>query len=281
MTIPGYADRALAHRIETAEAALTREVAEAVRARGGRRALIRSLGGDGVGAFLGGSPFDKVIGWGFGPPDAQDEALRAFEDEVRRLGGPVQLELSSLADVSRAAELGARGYALVGVENVLGRALAPAHAEPSEIVVRRARADEGDAWIDVVATGFEHAELEGAPSHESFARDALVQVFRDMAGASGYRRYLAERDGAIAGGASLRIHTDEHGAIAQLAGAATLPAHRRRGVQSALLRARLHDAAEAGCDLAVVTTQPGSRSQLNAQRAGFALLYVRLVLVRR
>jgi ribosomal protein S18 acetylase RimI-like enzyme len=68
--------------------------------------------------------------------------------------------------------------------------------------------------------------------------------------------------------------------LAQLSGAATLPAHRRRGVQSALLRARLVDAAAAGCDLAVVTTDPGSKSQENVQRAGFELLYARAILVR-
>jgi GNAT superfamily N-acetyltransferase len=65
-----------------------------------------------------------------------------------------------------------------------------------------------------------------------------------------------------------------------LCGAATLPAFRRRGVQSALLHARLAQARQAGCDLAVVTTQPGSKSQENVQRAGFELLYVRAVLVR-
>jgi len=57
--------------------------------------------------------------------------------------------------------------------------------------------------------------------------------------------------------------------VAQLCGAATLPAHRRRGVQSALLASRLHDAARQGCDIAVVTTQPGSKSQQNVQRQGF------------
>ena len=36
----------------------------------------------------------------------------------------------------------------------------------------------------------------------------------------------------------------------------------------------------AGCDLAVVTTQPGSVSQQNVTREGFALLYARAVLVR-
>ena len=76
--------------------------------------------------------------------------------------------------------------------------------------------------------------------------------------------YLARRDGAIAGGGAIRISNG----LAQLAGAATLPAHRRRGVQSALLRARLLDAARQGCDLAIVTTEPGSKSQETSSAPG-------------
>ncbi len=68
--------------------------------------------------------------------------------------------------------------------------------------------------------------------------------------------------------------------LAQLTGAATRPAHRRRGVQSALLAARLREAAEWGCDLAVVTVLPGSKSQQNAQRRGFELLYTRAIFRR-
>jgi ribosomal protein S18 acetylase RimI-like enzyme len=68
--------------------------------------------------------------------------------------------------------------------------------------------------------------------------------------------------------------------VAQLCGAATLPEHRRRGVQTALLRERLAEAAREGCDVAVVTTQPGSPSQENAQRQGFELLYARAVLIK-
>jgi ribosomal protein S18 acetylase RimI-like enzyme len=67
--------------------------------------------------------------------------------------------------------------------------------------------------------------------------------------------------------------------IAQLCGAATLPEQRRRGVQSALLDRRLADAGTAGCDLAVVTTQPGSKSHENVQKFGFELLYTRAVLL--
>jgi GNAT superfamily N-acetyltransferase len=47
--------------------------------------------------------------------------------------------------------------------------------------------------------------------------------------------------------------------VAQLTGAATEPAHRRRGVRSALLSARLADAAAAGCDVAVIATQRASK----------------------
>jgi hypothetical protein len=51
-------------------------------------------------------------------------------------------------------------------------------------------------------------------------------------------------------------------------------------VQTALLSARLADAAAAGCDIAVITTVPGSKSQQNAQRQGFDLLYTRAVLLK-
>ncbi|GAA4988345.1 hypothetical protein GCM10025734_13900 [Kitasatospora paranensis] len=90
-------------------------------------------------------------------------------------------------------------------------------------------------------------------------------------------RYVALLDGVIVGGAGLRMAEG----VAQFTGAATAPDHRRRGVQTALLSTRLADAAAAGCDIAVVTTQPGSTSQQNAQRRGFDLLYTRAVLLKQ
>lgn len=101
-------------------------------------------------------------------------------------------------------------------------------------------------------------------------------ALRDLASA-GARRYLALHDGVVAGGASFRAVDG----VALLGGAATVPALRRRGVQSALLSARLADAADDGCDLAVLTTQPGSKSHHNAQRQGFELLYTRAILTRQ
>jgi ribosomal protein S18 acetylase RimI-like enzyme len=101
-------------------------------------------------------------------------------------------------------------------------------------------------------------------------------ILRDTLAAPSFERFVARRNGIVAGGASLRLHEG----VAQLAGAATRPEHRRLGVQTALLRHRLHAAARRGCDVAVVTTAPGSKSAENVQRFGFSILYVRAVLVK-
>ena len=181
-----------------------------------------------------------------------------------------------------------RGYELVGYENVLGLALdngtraALARGRDEDAArgldITPASAGETRAWIETVAEGFLHADsFDGPPPTETFGRETIEKVFEDFGATPGVTLYLARRNGEIAGGGSLRLFEG----LAQLAGAATLPAHRRRGVQSALLRARLLDAAERGCDLAIVTTEPASKSQQNVQRAGFALLYARAILIRR
>jgi GNAT superfamily N-acetyltransferase len=166
----------------------------------------------------------------------------------------------------------------VGFENVLGRPLplesAPARADG--IAISQSPEEELATWTDVVVTGFDTPDAQGVPSHEHHPRETAEAAVGDMAAVDGLVRYLARRDGSPAGGASMRLFDG----VAQLCGAATLPEHRRRGVQTALLAARLDAAARAGCDVAVVTTQPGSKSQENAQRRGFDLLYTRAVLVR-
>src|SRR5262249_35721866 len=125
--------------------------------------------------------------------------------------------------------------------------------------------------------GFAQRDVfDGPPPTESFDRESLESVFEDSSTTPGMVLYLARRNGELAGGGSVRMSKG----LAQMSGASTLPAHRRRGVQSTSLRARLADAARAGCDLAVTCTEPASKSQENMQRAGFELLYSRAVLVR-
>jgi ribosomal protein S18 acetylase RimI-like enzyme len=161
---------------------------------------------------------------------------------------------------------------------VLGRALPfePSAPLPHDVAIARCAPHESGAWLEVVVAGFASPDVQGVASHESFPRDAIERAVEDVAATRGFVRYIARRDGEPAGGASMRLCDG----IAQMCGAATLPAHRRRGIQSALLAARLVEATHAGCELAVVTTLPGLKSMQNVQREGFELLYARAVLVR-
>ena len=194
----------LAERIERAETQLISAGTEAARRRNpGAAAFVRPVAGGAACFAEDGSPFNKVVGLGFGgvPGDAElDEIERAYAGFV----APTQVELANLADPGIGLLLTGRGYRLVAFENVLGRSLEMAETRPAsaELDIRLSTEDELDAWVEVVTTGF------------------------------------------------------------------------------ALLAARLSDAAKAGCDIAVVTTAPGSKSQQNAQRQGFALLYTRAVLVK-
>jgi ketosteroid isomerase-like protein/GNAT superfamily N-acetyltransferase len=275
--VPLFCDTALAGRIERAEVQLIAQSSEAARRRAGMAGFVIPIAG-GVASFAGeGSPYNKVAGLGFGGvPDraALDEIEKAFAD----FGSPVQIELAHLADPAIGAALAGRGYWLESFENVLGRALTgePERVMPPGVEVRPSGEEEFETWLDVVAEGSVHPDTQGVPWHEEFSREAIIGAERDSA-AAGDTRYAALRDGVIVGGATIRISEG----VAQLTGAATVPAHRRRGVQTALLSARLADAAAAGCDVAVITTQPGSKSQQNAQRQGFDLLYTRAVLVKQ
>lgn len=59
--------------------------------------------------------------------------------------------------------------------------------------------------------------------------------------------------------------------VAVLGGAATVPAARRSGAQTALLHYRLSQAAAAGAHAAVVTAAPDSGSARNLTRDGFTM----------
>lgn len=273
-----FCDLALAARIERVEMQLIEAASKAAhRRRPEAKGFVIPLAG-GVASFADdNSPFNKVAGLGFGGvPDAAelDQVERAFAGN----GAPVQVELAHLVDPEFGIVLTERGYRLESFEDVLGLALEDSYepTTPVGIEIRPTGDDEFDAWLEVVADAVAQPDTQGVPWREEFPRDTYLAAERD-ATAAGIARYVALHDGVIAGGAELRISEG----IAQLAGAATAPAHRRHGIQSAFLQARLADSAAAGCDVAVITTQPGSKSQQNAHRQGFTLLYTRAILVKQ
>jgi GNAT superfamily N-acetyltransferase len=273
-----FASTSLAARIEGAECRLLADSATAAERRHPETGVFATPLAGGIATFTeAGSPLNKVGGLGFGGP-LDEDALAVVERSYAQRGSPVQAEVASLGDPAVVRMLTGRGYRLQGFENVLGRSLpaGPRAPLPRGITIASSALEELDVWIDVVTTGFASPDTQGVPSGESYPRELVERVMGDMVSAEGFSRLLARRDGAPAGGASLRLSEG----VAHLCGAATLPAHRRRGIQSALLAARLEIAATAGCDVAVVITEPGSQSQENVQRHGFELLYLRAILVR-
>jgi hypothetical protein len=155
----------------------------------------------------------------------------------------------------------------------MGTAIAP---PPAGITVEIVSPADLPALCEVLVDAFAAPDVGGVGGDAVPPADEIRRWFLITMSVDGFRGYIARVGGAIAGGGALRIDGD----IAQFSGAGTLPAFRRRGVQTALLRARLADAAMAGCRVGVVVTQPGSKSQQNVQREGFGLLYARQLLIK-
>jgi GNAT superfamily N-acetyltransferase len=277
-----FADCALGRRVERAEAAMSAAMVEAVGRRPGAEPCVVPVG-SGYAIYAGpGSPFNKIIGAGLDAGPLDEGALGRAERVCAAHGAPVRAEICVLANPEVFAALGRRGYVFETVEHVLGLSL-PAGGGPSvppkEAVDIQPVEDEAGSmeWIEALVEGFAVPDVtETGVTGEGFPADVLRDTFSRYRDVARFHRYLARLDGRTAGGGGLFLGDG----IGILCGAATLAAFRRRGVQAALLRRRLADAAAAGCDLAVVTTAPGSRSQQNAQRRGFALLYARAILVR-
>jgi ribosomal protein S18 acetylase RimI-like enzyme len=267
----------LAERIEAAEARLSLEMADVSRRTGTDGAFSMRVG-SGAAVYCGpGAPMTKVIGVGIAEP-ITDEDIDRVEDAYAATGEHPGWEIATLGDFPSIRRLEGRGYRLQRIEMVLGRDLSRStliDPVPADIRIERGHDDE---WARISVAGFAAAETvagRDAPG-EQYDSSMLERVVRQFAGIDEVRRYVAFLHGDPAGAAAARVDTG----VYQLCGAATLPVFRRRGVQSALLSARLAEGRAANCDLTVVTVEPGSRSQANVQRRGFVPLYSRLVLAR-
>jgi hypothetical protein len=130
---------------------------------------------------------------------------------------------------------------------------APAHAGDLH-VTEAGTAAEMRLFLDTLTAGY-----AAAPE--------VSQFIRAEHAAPGIRRFLAWQEQAPVAAAAF----SRHGEVAVLGGAATIPAARRSGAQTALLHHRLSQAAAAGARAATVTAAPGSASARNLARAGFTL----------
>jgi hypothetical protein len=267
-----FADLDLARRLETTDSLAGVEFARAW-------ARLHSYTGEVSLAVAGGhagfagvdSPVTQAFGLGLNGPvvEADMEKMEAF---YRAHGASVNIETCPLADPSLLKLLNERGYRPMEYSNVLVRELTDEdshskHNPASEVRVRRAEPNEAEGYSLIVAQSFfESSELT------SEFLDMITSPFH----AAGAYFFLAEVAGVAAGGAMMSCHRG----VASLGGAGTLGGFRNRGVQTALILARLNHAADLGCDLAMVATMPGSGSQRNVERQGFRVVYTRTKFLR-
>jgi GNAT superfamily N-acetyltransferase len=256
MSAPPADPRALARRIEDA-------LAEQVE-RTGPGSAILAAGGR---AVMKGprSPFSAALGAGLeGPVSAMD--LDRIELHLGVAGGPVRVEVTPFADPSLAEALGRRGYALERLLQVWWRPPLPLPEAPP-FAVREALSAEHGAWVELFAQAF-----LGGPTQSEAQRVALAAMPR----AEGNAAFLALL-GAEPVGVAL---ASAWRGVALLTAAGVAPAFRGRGVQRALVRARLAWAAARGCDVAASATEAGTASARVLLACGFLPAYPKAVMVR-
>lgn len=213
------------------------------------------------------SPVNMAYGMGFAGPVSASE-VKQVEEFFAERGARAAISLSPLADVSLPDVLARRGWVLTGYENVLALDLHEFRLPelPRGVEVERVEtSDDRDVWTRVGAEAFTAPEEPG-PEHMRLAR--VMAERRDMV------LLVGTVSGAHAGTGALWVDGD----LGWLLGDATLPAWRRRGVQSALQAARCALARDAGCRYAISEALPGSVSQANQERLGFRVLYTRVEL---
>src|SRR5215213_4870324 len=256
--------RELALRLETADALNQVEFARAYNEfhRSSEGAYKKINTGHAV--FVGvDSPLTQAFGLGLGGP-VTDAELTELEEFFSQRGAPANVETSHLADMSLTRMFMDRGYRVSEYSDVLAKSLEERDSLGTSFGndIREIGPEEADTFAAVVTEGF----VEGGPIPASLA-DLLKVFFRQ----SNCACFGAFRGGKPAGGGAVFIKEG----VALLAGASTLPSYRNLGVQTDLLKARIDFAARAGCDLAAVTTAPGSVSQRNTQKRGFNIVYSR------
>lgn len=271
-----FADLSLARRLEAADTAKYLDYAAA------RSRLRPDIGvtwepvAGGYAVYAGaGNPYSRGIGLGLNGHVSADEFKR-FEAFFRTRGLAPEVSLCPLADDSVIDLLAAHGYVVrmfmqtwFRETNDEGRRTEDGGPPTAgETVVRPIRPDEADLWVLTAHRGFAGDDAVAPP-------DSIVAAYPHMAHATCWLAWLTGAPvGEPAGAGSLALHDG----IAELFGTSTRPSSRGRGVQTALMRARMATAAAAGCDVIAVHTDPGSASQRNVERAGFRLAYTKVMM---
>jgi hypothetical protein len=267
-----FVDKALARRLESGE-----EMPQVMYARMFQQtrpeigaAEEEICGGHMIFAGLG-SPIGRATGVGLDRPFTSED-LDRVEAFYRAHKAPSQVDLCPMHEPQVFELFKERGYGIAELNNVLYRKLEAGEKfppPPRGCEIRRSFPEEAGTAGAIVERAF---FPEGPPEPYRGLVAPFYQMDRALA-------FVAAIDGKlVACGTGLVI--PEHRVFA-LAGAGTLTEFRKRGLQTALLRARMAAAVDASCEYAVVVTQGGSASQRNAERLGFRVAYSKVTVIKQ
>lgn len=267
-----FADRGLSERLERAEGFSCAQFAQARRRQFPQSASEWMECGGAIAVFDGAtSPITQTFGLGL-----FHDLNEAVLDEIERFfldrDSPVLHEVSPFAGVDALDLLCRRNYRPIELSSVLYQPVQDAagpNPDPggkprtSDISVRIIEREEAGLWSEISTRGWTHEHPE--------LTDFMQELGQITAAREQTVCFLAEANGEPGAAGVLYINEG----VALFGGAATVPELRKRGLQAALLAARIRYAFSAGCDLAMMVSLPGSESQRNAERAGFQIAYTR------
>ena len=267
-----FVDKALARRLESAEEMPQVEYARVFqKTRPEIGAAVEEIcGGHMVFAGLG-SPIGRATGAGLDRPFTAED-LERVEHFYAARRAPSQVDMCPMHGPEVFELFKERGYAVAELNNVLYRKLDVGEKFPP-----------APAGCEIRRSPIEEAHITGAIVESAFFPDGAPEAYRGLITPL-YQMKRALAFAATVGGKLVACGTGlvipEHKVFA-LCGAGTLAEFRGRGLQTALLRARLAAAGEAGYEYAVVVTQGGTTSQRNAERLGFRLAYSKVTVIKK
>lgn len=223
-----------------------------------------------------GAWFNTVYGAGLAGPVERDEvrAMIAWYEEV---GAEPRIDVSPFVHDTLVRALADERFTLRRFETVFYRPLDPNERVAPDVpsppglrieAVDPRDADAVDSFARIAISGF---IPDGAPPPES-----LLESSRRVASHARSTAVRAMIGNECVGAGAMEVT----GELAALFGVSVVPAHRRQGVQQALVAWRLNRAAAAGAKIATIASFPGVATERNAQRAGFRVAYNKAALVR-
>ena len=221
----------------------------------------------GVALFAGeGSPLTQAYGMGFDGV-VLHEHIEEFEDFFESRGSIPMMDACEAADETLFEVLKERGYRLTDTKHVLTRSLEDFDdLEEPEVEGLTILVGPGPEWAEVVAEGF-YPDIT-LPLY----LQAIFETYLDLESSV---CFLAFIDDEPAGGGALGVYEE----IGMLYSASVLPEFRGRGIQKALLHARMEYARAAECEYAMVFTAPNSTSEKNVMKIGFEKAYEKYKLI--